>query len=411
MTHISVSASAVIMLTLAQLILESSAASENGTEVIHSNHPTSASQVNASVGSQETAKDSSGERTYTRLQAVALGKQLTKYEVSKKFGLILTPLIVTFGLVGNGLSGLVTFHKDTHISCYFYMGMLAVTDSMYLTIGFTYWVIHDVGIIDLSYDMHADICKVFWAIMTGSALSGTYIILAMTLDRLIAVKWPLKSLTWCTMRRARVTSCLVIIACLLVKLPYVWITKPAPRCVAFHVEKSPLILAYYWINSAISSYIPFTILLILNLLIIQTMRKRGKYFQSRESSGSRSQELTDQISVSQTVSANSLTAAAGLSEEAKEAKKARSEKSLTRMLLLITFSFLILNTPVYAFYLVYLFISPFSSPGAFADYFLVTQVTGKIFQINFAINFYLYCLGGSKFRKDFRKLFPNFCSK
>ena len=60
--------------------------------------------------------------------------------------------------------------------------------------------------------------------------------LAMTLDRLIAVKWPLKSLTWCTMKRARVTTACAITFSFLVKLPYAWITKSLPRCAPFQMK-------------------------------------------------------------------------------------------------------------------------------------------------------------------------------
>ena len=339
----------------------------------------------------------SGEDTKpTKLETVAVATQMTQYKIGTKFGLIILPLTGMIGLVGNTLSGLVMFHKDNrHVSCYFYMGVLAITDSMYLLAATTYNIMQSIPRLVIPYYIHQRICSSFWPIMTGSALCGTYIILAMTLDRLIAVKWPLKSLTWCTLKRARISTISIVMFCFLVKLPYGWLTKPVPSCVSFQVERTNMVQAYYWINSTVSCYIPFTILFILNLLIIQTMRKRGKYFESMKSSETGSGPMTSETP--------------SRSEDTKDAKKARAEKSMTRMLLFVTFSFLILNSPVYIFYIVYLFVSPMASSAAFAEYYLIANICAFMFTMNFSINFYLYCLAGSKFRKDLRKMCSNFC--
>ena len=261
----------------------------------------------------------------------------------------------------------------------------------------------DVTELDIPYDTHSIICIVTFPISAISAMSGTFIIIAMTFDRLIAVKWPLKSLTWCTLKRARVTVLCLILFASLVKLPYVWITKPVPRCVAFQVERTPLVQAYYWINLSASSYVPFTILLVLNVLIKQALQKRRNYFPKGRSTINQSDVTSTRI----TSSAESGTTSRD--ETVKYDKKAKVTKSLTRMLMLIAFSFLILTIPYYLFYLIFLFISPFTSPNRFAIYYLVRIVTVRMYIINFAINFYLYCLGGSKFRKDLQKTLYKLC--
>ena len=119
------------------------------------------------------------------------------------------------------------------------------------------------------------------------------------------------------------------------------------------------------------------------------MQKRGKYFQK-----------DIQQNVSQPTKSQS-----------DDVNKAKAQNSLTRMLLLVTFSFLILNSPIYIFYFVYLVVSPFSSAEAFAEYILVAYISTTMFRLIFAINFYLYCLGGSKFRQDMRRVFEKLCNK
>ena len=290
---------------------------------------------------------------------------------------------------------------------------LAVTDSLHLVIILGYWIVKDGATIDMPPQIYQWVCYIVFLISTGSALCGTYITLAMTLDRLIAVKWPLKSLTWCTLKRTRVTIACAIIFSFLAKLPYGWVTKAAPSCVSFQMKRTQLVEAYYWINSSISCYIPFTILLILNLLIVESMHKRGKYFKQQRSSDGGNIEMTRQASTTSfsSLGESQTKSTTSKSEHLRVAKKARTQKTLIRMLLLVTFSFLPLCSPIYIFYLVYLFVSPYSSPVAFAKYAVFGRICGKLYQLNFAINFYLYCLGGSKFRKDLRKMLSTLCKK
>ena len=345
-----------------------------------------------------------GEKTYSLGEVMTLAKQMNIYQIGQKFENVIVPLTCMLGLVGNTLSALVVFQKDNRrVTCYFYMGALAVTDSIFLTGCLIYWLLIEVIQLDIPYDTHSLLCSVVWPIGGISALSGTYIIIAMTFDRLIAVKWPLKSLTWCTLKRARITVLCLILFATLVKLPYVWITKPVPKCLAFQVEGTPLLQAYYWINLSASSYVPFTILLVLNVLIIQALQKRRNYFPEDRSTINQSDVTSTRI----TSSAESGTTSRN--ETVKFDKKAKVTKSLTRMLMLIAFSFLIITIPYYLFYLIFLFISPFTSPKRFAIYYLVSRVTGRMYIINFAINFYLYCLGGSKFRKDLKKILDKLC--
>ena len=103
----------------------------------------------------------SGEDTKpTKLEIVAIATQMTQYKIATKFGMIAVPLTGMIGLVGNTLSGLVMFHKDNrHVSCYFYMGVLAITDSMYLLTITTYNLMRSIPRIVIPYDIHQRICS------------------------------------------------------------------------------------------------------------------------------------------------------------------------------------------------------------------------------------------------------------
>ena len=81
------------------------------------------------------------------------------------------------------------------------------------------------------------------------------------------------------------------------------------------------------------------------------------------------------------------------------------ERQIYTMLLLVTFSFLILSTPSYAMMLYSNLVNHFQSPYHYAAYILFVQVGDKVASTNFGINFFLYVLSGKKFRKDLVNLF------
>ena len=81
------------------------------------------------------------------------------------------------------------------------------------------------------------------------------------------------------------------------------------------------------------------------------------------------------------------------------------EKQIFKTLLLLTFSFLILNAPGYAFIFYAMFFDYMASPGAYTEYYLMTNIARHANFTNYAINFFLYVISGNKFRGDLLKLF------
>ena len=85
-----------------------------------------------------------------------------------------------------------------------------------------------------------------------------------------------------------------------------------------------------------------------------------------------------------------------------------SERQIYQILLLVTFSFLILSTPAITFRLYSMFHHYRNSPQSFAGFYLYYNVTQKLNYTNTGINFFLY-VWGQKFRTDLINLFK--CSK
>ena len=138
---------------------------------------------------------------------------------------------------------------------------------------------------------------------------------------------------------------------------------------------------YYWFSLIISFILPFILLLIMNSFIIHTILRRSKSIKN-----------------------NSLKKDQGLSE-GQMGKIKNSEMQIFVILLLVTFGFLILTTPAYAFFFHINIVDFTATPKTYAGYLLFYSAAQKLHYTNFGINFYLYVISGSKFRADLLTLF------
>ena len=141
---------------------------------------------------------------------------------------------------------------------------------------------------------------------------------------------------------------------------------------------------YYWFSFAANFAYPFMSLLIMNSVIIHSIRQSFK------------------IKVRKTVNQEN--------EGQGEGQNARkSETQVFATLLLVTFAFLILTTPAYVFFLYVQFFNYTTSAYRLAGFHLFYHVAQKLQYTSYGINFFLYVISGGKFRADLSKLFQ--CKK
>ena len=134
---------------------------------------------------------------------------------------------------------------------------------------------------------------------------------------------------------------------------------------------------HVWIAMAIYGIIPFTVMLTLNVFIISRLSKIKKAFAS--------------YSTSSTTSRSKI-----------------NTHSMTRMLLCVTFYFVIITMPVFIFEVFQQRI--FSSktkeitPEKKGQIEIVDAVLTLMLYLNHSINFFLYCVSGRRFKKELLKL-------
>ena len=143
---------------------------------------------------------------------------------------------------------------------------------------------------------------------------------------------------------------------------------------------------YFWLSFVIGFCFPFLSLLIMNCFIINTLRNRSSLLEKANvsSKGHTQGQPQGQIQ-SSTVKT--------------------SEFQIYIILLLVTFSFLILTLPGQVILLNIMTVDYNASPEAFAKYYLLENIGEKMYYTNCGINFFLYVLSGKRFRTDLITLF------
>ena len=214
----------------------------------------------------------------------------------------------------------------------------------------------------------------------AASVASTLFIMSMTFERFYSIIRPHKAASFNTIKRARIIIVFIILFSVIFNLPYLYQTTSVGRSCIPNGKGNESIFgqSYYWFSFSLSFVFPFVALLVMNCVIIQTLRNR---------------------------SANTLTVGRSQGQGQHETETSRSkikssERQIYIILLLVTFGFLILNSPSFLFRLYYMFYDYKDSPYFFAGHYLFYNIAQKVYYTNSGINFFLYVISGKKFRTD-----------
>ena len=295
------------------------------------------------------------------------------HKVAKYIAKYWSPVLIPVGLVGNTLSLFVMIKPSNRkISTCIYMAAIGINDNLMMCIEIHAWLVDGVKIHGW-FDWE---CKIS-AYFAGFLLQfTTYLVIAMTLDKYIAIKWPHKAATYSSPGRAKMTIVVILTFVALYNLPHSFvITVIKGNCYSYSV-KSILTKVYSWFTFVLNGVFPFTVLIHMNYVIVKTVKK----------------------------SRNMFTRNVGTVAVDRRQKTMKSaENQLTTMLLLVTALFLVLLLPTYIRFILSSFFSS-DTPSKFATSILIAETSYKLYVTNSGINFFLYCVSGKKFRNDLKDI-------
>ena len=205
----------------------------------------------------------------------------------------------------------------------------------------------------------------------------TFHVVAMTLDKYIAIKWPHRAATYSTPRRAKMIAVGLYIFVFIYNFPHFFLSGVIGcQCIGYAV-RGLITKVYSWLSFVLNAVIPFVLLIHMNFVIMKTVKNSRKMFGANDTN-------------------------TGMDSRQKVMKNA--ENQLTIMLLMVTTLFLILLCPTYVRF-IYLSFVKRDTPFEYASSVLLFQIPYKFYSSNSGLNFFLYCISGQKFRNDLKEIF------
>ena len=120
-------------------------------------------------------------------------------------------------------------------------------------------------------------CKFKNLIAFVALQSCTFLILAMTIDKYIAIKWPHSAATNSTPRRAKMTAASLFVCSLVYNIPHLFLSSfMGGMCIAYGIH-SLITKVYSWFSFVLNAIIPFVLLIYMNF-VVKTVRTSRKSF-------------------------------------------------------------------------------------------------------------------------------------
>ncbi|XP_073975798.1 G-protein coupled receptor isoform X2 [Rhodnius prolixus] len=333
-------------------------------------------------------------------------------EIVHTFQLYYTPFLVLFGSLGNCISVLVFFStKLRKLSSSYYLSALAVSDTGVLIFTFTSWL----ALFDVVIFNEHGLCQLSVYLMQVCSFLSVWFIVAFTVERFIAVRYPLKRPSMCTVTRAKVVLIGLSLLALLGNAPYIFISSVANvQDAEFAENKSELICSlsreledigeiFNHIDLVVTLIVPFLTIVVLNTLISRTVCRVARV--RRTMTKSSSQFARNLASTNSATIVGNM--AAGTSNlVTTRTRTPSSQTKVTEMLLVVSTVFIILNLPSYVVR-VWIYLTDTHNVGTEqkVTMYVLQQYCNILFNTNFGINFALYCISGQNFRRALLSLF------
>ena len=283
------------------------------------------------------------------------------------------PVLIPIGLVGNTLSFLVMVKPNNRkMSTCIYMAAISINDNIMMCICFHDYLVSVVQI----HRCNPIQCK-FVAYFCLFALQNcTFHVIAMTLDKYIAIKWPHRAATYSTPRRAKMIAVGLYVFVFIYNFPHFFLSGVIGcQCIGYAVP-GLITKVYSWFSFVLNAVIPFVLLIHMNFIVMKTVRTSRKMFKTNDNN---------------------------TAMDSRQKTMKNAEKQVTIMLLLVTTLFLILLCPTYVRF-IYLSFTKRDTPFEYANSILLFQITYKFYSSNSGLNFFLYCISGQKFRNDLKEI-------
>ncbi|XP_052770817.1 FMRFamide receptor-like [Mya arenaria] len=308
---------------------------------------------------------------------------------------VVPPILIIFGTVGNSLSIIVLTRKSIRTSTTaLFLTVLAFSDLLVLYTGLLrQWLIYlfktDVRHVSVAG------CKINMWLVYSSLDFSAWILIAVTIERVISVWFPHNAKTICTKKSAMaviIAICVLLLALnahILYGMGFQTVLKETGlpelgKCLEVYDDYHSFFNKVWpWIELCVFCLIPFFVIVIGNSLILLKLIKNRRRTKTA-------------IMPSIYTVARARVGVSGAYGK---------QSSMTAMLLTLNVVFLVSTSPVSIYNIGYPHWISGASPHRVAKLDFWWAVVNMFMYTNNSVNFLLYCLSGSKFRREVFRIF------
>ncbi|XP_022908004.1 thyrotropin-releasing hormone receptor-like [Onthophagus taurus] len=327
------------------------------------------------------------------------------------------PFLIIIGVIGNLLSCVVFLSTSLKLrSSSYYLAALAIADLVYLISLFV--------VVFLNSFFNTDgWCELFVYVSQVSSSLSTWLIVAFTVERFIAVQYPLKRPQMCTVSRAKSVVFGLTTVAMFIHAYVFWTSGVLQRENGLECEIVPelysIMTVLNYFDTVFSFIMPFVLIVVMNVMIARSIFKFSKRiasgnFQDSGGSGGRFGESissTTKQSGSQCTSQKSATTKCPMSNPREQEQlssihfkstnlmSTKIQHGISKMLLLVSSVFICFNLPSYVIRAYTFFVISVLNKEPPKIIWCIQHFCMIIFYTNYSINFMLYSMYGITFRR------------
>lgn len=302
---------------------------------------------------------------------------------------IAPPFILAFGTFGNIMIIVILCRLGSSASNSFFQA-LVISDLLVLYTGlFPEWLENS---FNASFrNIHSLACKLYFFLSYATGAISAWLIVAMTLHRAVSVVWPLRVSIICSGRRISILVCLIHGVFLLLYSHMLYGYDLVTMSNITSPECAPVTDDYNWfmgetwtiVSTLCQSLLPFTFLAFSNTVLVLNVKTSVRTV-------THSSAQTDQ-----------------------RALRKKKASSLTLTLIVVSVTFVVLSLPIFIHHIVryYVFARLFNAETTYRHALSFSHcITLMVWYCNSAVNFYIYCLTGTRFKQEVKLVFCKFKS-
>ena len=156
------------------------------------------------------------------------------------------------------------------------MAAISVNDNLIMLLALHNWFVSTQHILE----WHVAQCKTVTFLTALVQQNSRYQVLAMTVDKYIAIKWPHKAASYSTPRRAKFILIGVFIFSLIFNVRHIFMTSLVRDKCRVYVHGGLTAEVLSWVTFIVNGIIPISMLIYMNFVIIQTVKNSDQMFES-----------------------------------------------------------------------------------------------------------------------------------